>query len=94
MEKGKTLIPNELKMYRKIMGYKQVDVANFLGHKNTAILSAWERGAQMPSAVSLLKLSIIYNTLPAQLYWDLYNGLKVHHQTNAHIQVSTLALSD
>lgn len=53
------------------MGYSQKEVARLLGHKDTTMLSRWEKGKSMPSARNLLKLSIIYRTLADQLYFDL-----------------------
>ena len=49
-------------------GYKQEDVAIYLGLLSTNRISRWESGLAMPSAQNLFKLSILYNTLVDQLY--------------------------
>lgn len=58
------------------MGYKQVDVARLLGIQSTNRISRWERGLAMPSALNLIKLSILYRTLVKQLYADLGEDIK------------------
>lgn len=73
--------PNKLRRYRKIMGYKQIDVAHLLGVISTNRISRWERGLAMPSALNLLKLSILYRTLVNELYFDL--GQEVRDELSA-----------
>jgi DNA-binding XRE family transcriptional regulator len=75
MKKKDRRIPNRLKLHRKIMQYKQRDVAHMLGHRNTVMLSSWERGLTTPNLRNLLKLSILYRTYPNELYWELYEKL-------------------
>ncbi len=53
------------------MGYEQLDVAFLLGIKSHASISEWEQGITKPSLENLLQLSIIYRTLPDDLYPDL-----------------------
>ncbi len=53
------------------MGFTQNDVAYRLGLKNNTLISRWERGVSMPSAINLLKLSKLYKTLVDELYYDL-----------------------
>ena len=64
------------------MGYKQIEVARLCGMKNTSRLSLWERGDSIPSIINLLKLSIVYQTLPTEFYFELYLDLKVEIQKN------------
>lgn len=70
-------ILNRLRKHRKLMGYKQSDVAELLGLKNTNRLSRWEKGLSLPNTINLIKLSIIYRTFPNELYFDLL--LKLRH---------------
>lgn len=58
------------------MNYKQQDVAKLLGHKNTNRISRWEKGLALPSVINLIKLSIIYRTIPSELYFDLLLNLR------------------
>jgi transcriptional regulator with XRE-family HTH domain len=70
METGNQPIPNRLKMHRKMMGYKQKEVAKLLGLYNTAPLSEWENGISMPTAHNLIKLSVLYRTYVNELYTE------------------------
>jgi transcriptional regulator with XRE-family HTH domain len=63
---------NNLKRYRRLMGYTQKDVAVLLGLKSSNRISNWEQGKAVPNIVNLIDLSILYCTLPAELYSDLY----------------------
>jgi DNA-binding XRE family transcriptional regulator len=76
MEQGNRPIPNRLQLHRKILRYKQSQVAQLIGLKNTVMLSAWERGETMPSAINLMKLSIVYRTFPHELYSELFLEFK------------------
>jgi transcriptional regulator with XRE-family HTH domain len=68
MEPGNQPIPNRLKMHRKMMGYKQKEVAQLLGLYSTTPLSEWENGITMPSSRYLIKLKILYRTAINDLY--------------------------
>ncbi|NNV53877.1 helix-turn-helix domain-containing protein [Limnovirga soli] len=63
-------IPNRLRHYRKLCGYTQKDVAILLNLGSTARISLWERGLTYPSAINLIKLSVIYRTIVNELYYD------------------------
>ncbi|MBK9391882.1 MAG: helix-turn-helix transcriptional regulator [Bacteroidetes bacterium] len=65
-----------MRKYRRIMGYSQKDVADMLGFTGTSKISRWEKGERMPSVKNLLKLSVIYATLPNDLYYDLWQDVK------------------
>ena len=58
------------------MGYSQKDVAKVFGYKCTSRISQWEKGLSMPSAMNLLRLSLLYGVLMDQLYFDLREELK------------------
>jgi len=72
MEHAGRRIPNNLKRHRKIAGYLQKDVAFLLGHTSTNQLCRWEQGQAVPGILNLIKLSIIFRTLPHELYFDLF----------------------
>lgn len=63
-------------MHRRLMGFRQRHVARLLGLYDTKPLSLWEKGLAMPSAVNLIKLSIIYRTYPNELYLELFSELR------------------
>ena len=71
MEKGR--IPNKLKMIRRCHGYSQKKVARILGLADTSTLSRWEHGGAMPNIVQVFRLARIYNTLPHELFEELWN---------------------
>ena len=76
MEHRGRYIPNNLIKYRRMHGYRQEHVINFLGLKSTNRLSRWEKGVSMPNARNLFKLSILYHTLIDQLYSDHITDMK------------------
>jgi len=67
--------PNMLRVIRQNSGYSQRRVAKLLGHKTPATLWEWESELRMPSATCLIKLCIIYNKTPRELYPDYYNHI-------------------
>ena len=73
---SKTRIKNNLRQYRKLRGYSQTDVAKILGFKRTNRISNWEKGITIPNMKNLLKLSILYGTLPQELYFNYYQSLR------------------
>ncbi len=72
MRKRAIGLPNSLKIYRRMMGYSQKEVAKIFQFKSPSRISRWEKGEAMPSVSNLFLLSILYKTLPAQLYDELY----------------------
>ncbi len=76
MARTRKKIINRLRKYRKLMGYTQMQVALKLGYSCTSQISRWEEGLSMPSAINLLKLSIIFGRLPTDLYFDSYLELR------------------
>ena len=81
MEPGNQPIPNRLKMHRKMMGYKQKEVARLLGLYNTSPLSEWENGLTMPNAHNLIKLSVLYRTYVNELYTEYCHEVRKTLQT-------------
>jgi len=73
MEKGNRPIPNRLNMHRRLMRYSRIQVVQLLDLQNTSILCQWEKGRKLPSAINLIKLSIIYRTYPNELYPQHFN---------------------
>lgn len=71
MGESRKNIPNRLRRYRRIAGYKQCEVAELLGLRCTDRLSRWEQGQCMPSVANLIKLGVIYDTLVEELYYQL-----------------------
>jgi len=76
MEAETKSIPNRLRMHRRLHGLKQNHVAMLLGFHTTTQLSQWESGQTMPNSANLIKLGIIYNTFPNELYFEYYQALK------------------
>lgn len=64
-------------MHRKLMRYSQKQVASLLD-LHPAQLSQWENGVKLPNTINLIKLSIIYRTLPTELYFEYFQELKEH----------------
>ena len=58
------------------MGYTQSEVAFLLNVHCRSRIARWEKGQCMPSAENLLNLSILYCTLPHELYPDYLKMLK------------------
>jgi transcriptional regulator with XRE-family HTH domain len=58
------------------MGYKQKDVAYLLGLVSTNRISQWEHGLTLPSSINLIKLSVIYHTIPTELYFELIQSYR------------------
>ena len=76
MEPGNQPIPNRLKMHRKMMGYKQKEVAVLLGLYSTSPLSEWENGITIPSSQYLIKLSILYRVYINDLYPEYFGEVR------------------
>ncbi len=63
--------PNQLRNFRDEAGLNQSDAAFLLGIKNTGRISDWEQGITNPSINHLFALSLIYQRLPDQIYYQL-----------------------
>lgn len=66
---------NNLKQIRKLRGFRQIDVAQMLGHSTSDRISHWEKGSANPGIENLFKLSIIYGISPQDLYAALFESL-------------------
>ena len=60
--------PNRLRVIRLNAGYQQQQIAKMLGHKDAVSLCQWENENTMPSGTNLIKLCVLYNTTPQELY--------------------------
>lgn len=74
MRRAGDYTPNNLRQYRRRMGYEQKEVAFLLGLKGAGRISEWENGISKPGIDNLFQLSLIYRTLPDELYYDLRQG--------------------
>ena len=72
--------PNKLKMFRRCSGYSQKKVARLLSLSDTSALSRWEHGVILPSIVQVFRLARIYNTVPHELFAELW--IKVDTELN------------
>lgn len=68
MPRKQNIIANRLWKYRTVMGLSQKEVASRLKLKCSSMVSRWEQGKDMPNGDYLLMLSILYKTLPNELY--------------------------
>lgn len=77
MDYGNRPYPNRLQTFRKSAGLKQQHVATLLGLNNPTTLSEWENEKQMPNGTNLMKLCIIYDTIPQELYPEYFQQLLI-----------------
>lgn len=70
MELDGRQFPNTIKRHRKINGYSQKRLAKKLGVSITHI-SLWENGKLLPGLINVLKLCVIFQVSPFDLYYDL-----------------------
>lgn len=80
--------PNNLKKFRRMNGYKQEFVMEYLGLNSTNRISRWEKGLAMPSVINLFKLSVLYNTLVDQLYSEQIYEIKRNLKNKDKLLVS------
>lgn len=71
MDKTGKYIGHRLRKARMRMGFSQVQVMHALGLKSPNRISQWEKGRRIPSIKNILKLSILYQTLPDDLFYEL-----------------------
>ena len=67
---------NNLILYRKRMGFTQKQVARLLGHRDTSMVSHYERGRSLPPLIVALGFEIIFRVPVAFLFPALYDTLK------------------
>lgn len=63
---------NNLRKFREMAGFTQIEAAKRIGLTGSTRISLWERGLALPSSENLFRLSILYGRLPD----DLYSGFK------------------
>lgn len=70
------------------MGYKQRDIAYLLGLHDATSISRWENGTAIPNVIMLFKLSIIFRTLPTELYFEVVQQIReeVFNRENKYLQ--------
>lgn len=81
--------PNNLKKFRRMNGYKQEFVMEYLGLNSTNRISRWEKGLAMSSVINLFKLSVLYNTLVDQLYSEHIYEIKRNLKDKEKLLVSS-----
>jgi len=64
-------IPNDGRCFRELSQHDLKDVAFLIGIQNPNRISEWEQGKSKPSMDNLIKLSIVYEVLPDQMYYNL-----------------------
>lgn len=69
--------PNKLQTFRRSAGFQQRQVAALLKISNPATVSDWENCKKMPSGTNLIKLCILYNATPQEMYHDYFQQLKI-----------------
>lgn len=74
-QKKKHKPPNQCRNFRIEAGLNQSDVAFLLDIKNVGRISEWENGLSNPSIEHLISLSLIYQRLPDQIYYELRKEL-------------------
>jgi transcriptional regulator with XRE-family HTH domain len=68
--------PNILRVTRQNAGYQQKQVAKSLGYRTATTLNDWESEWKLPNSTNLMKLCIIYNKTPKELYPEYYERIK------------------
>jgi transcriptional regulator with XRE-family HTH domain len=72
MQRGKnSKTKNRLRRLRKLRNYNHNQVMEILGMRSNNRLSQWESGVRFPNLKNAFKLSILYNTLIDQLFFEL-----------------------
>jgi transcriptional regulator with XRE-family HTH domain len=72
----KKRIPNLLRRYRKARGLNQKQAAGILGIGSTTMISRWERGMCLPTALNVVKLAALYRTMADALFPNLTTILR------------------
>ena len=72
----KKKIPNLLRRFRKARGLNQKQAARVLGIGSTTMISRWEKGTCLPSALNVFKLAALYRTMADALFPNLTSILR------------------
>jgi len=75
-------IPNALRQHRKDNGLSQRAVAKYLGLKDPTWISHWENGNALPSLISAVRLSTLYQTPLEALFSDLVGVIDKEMRVN------------
>lgn len=78
MELAGRQIPNTIRKYRKIKGYSQKRLAKQLG-VSIALISHWEQGVTMPGFVNIIKLCVLFEVTPTELYHTLFDRVREYY---------------
>jgi len=62
--------------YRRRIGFKQIQVARLLGHRDSSSLSLYESGRKLPRLTEAFKLSIILRVPVEFLFPITYEALR------------------
>lgn len=73
-------ISNKFKECRKLKGYTQKQVAQFLQLDCIDRLSKWENGHTYPHVVNLIKLCRLYEVPPEKIYPDQFSSHQDKYQ--------------
>ena len=73
--------PNRLKVIRRNAGLTQQQVAKLLGHQNPITVCLWETEQAMPNGTNLIKLCILYDKTPQELYPEYYQRVERYFLT-------------
>jgi DNA-binding XRE family transcriptional regulator len=76
MEKKKYQKLNSLVIYRRRMKFTQRTVARLLGHRDSTLLCAYERGRILPPLAAGLRLGLILRVPVEFLFPELYEELR------------------
>jgi transcriptional regulator with XRE-family HTH domain len=66
------------------MGFTQKRVAQLLGHRDTTMISHYERGRTLPPLLIALGLEIVYRVPVAFLFPGLYDEMKQQIRSKEH----------
>lgn len=74
-ERIKEITPNQARNFRIEANLTQSDVAFLLEIKNIGRISEWEYGTSKPGLEHVIGLSLIYQRLESQIYYELRNKI-------------------
>ena len=94
MEKQKRLPVNALWRIRHSQGLELKQVAKLLGQKSTDSLSRYENGNSEPNLKTTLKLMLIYNSSPKEMFPDLYDCCRREVEENIKRYTVWLTVKD
>ena len=69
--RSRSRFPNAIREYRVARGMSQRKLGELIG-RSRSMVSAWERGHNLPTLTSVFRLARALDTLAERLYWGLY----------------------